>query len=83
MDEELAFGKYPRTETSLVLPLVVHCLRQQEHEGHFCGGQEFPVTMRYKGIKGCKFPLYYLNIEKKFAWIGRLRNILILMTKDK
>ena len=47
MDEELASGKYPRTETSLVLPLVVHCLRQQEHEGHFCGGQEFPVTIRY------------------------------------
>ena len=49
MDEELAFGKYPRTETSLVLSLEFHYLRQQEHGGHFCGGQEFPVTMRDEG----------------------------------
>ena len=30
-----------------MLSLEFHYLRQQEHGGHFCGGQEFPVTMRY------------------------------------
>ena len=46
MDEELASGKYPKIETSLALPLEYHCLRQQGHGGHFCGGQGFPVTKR-------------------------------------